>query len=184
MRRWQAKQKCLHVEHVGVGQVGIALIRHRWIKSHTVATNSLVQGVQKLRVVVRTNSRYLVGSDIGGVERSEWRYEGPPADKGNPARRGVTGEAVCDQDKIFAAFDSVGLPELSRYAGRIRALILRKRDTMSPRKVKCVGPRYEPQQWRAKNQSDDCDRKPQPSSHDRSHRDTRPAAVCAADAWV
>ena len=127
MHGLEAEEVGLDGAGVSIAHVGVAGEGHRRIEFLVAGRDTLVNGVQEIRVVVIADPRFLVGSDIGRVQGSERQHEGASTRKGDAAVGGVAGLAVRGAREVLAALDGARAFEFGRNARGIRSVILRQR---------------------------------------------------------
>ena len=79
MHRRQAEQIGLDRQRIGVGHVGIGGVRHRRIKPCAVAADAAMDRVKKILVAVIADAGFLVGRDVGRIQRAERQPDRQPA---------------------------------------------------------------------------------------------------------
>ncbi len=127
MHRRETEEIGLDREPIGIGHIGIAGIRHCRIKPFAFVVDTPVQGIQELRIAPVADAGFLVGRDVGRIDRAERKLERQTSGKWHAALRRVAGGAVGGARQIFAAPDQARLHEFSRNAGRICTVIIGER---------------------------------------------------------
>ena len=122
MHRRQAEQIGLDRQRIGVGDVGVGGVRHRRIEPRAVAPHAAMHRVEEILIAVIADAGFLVGRDVGRVQRAERQLEAEAAGILLAARRGVADHAVRRLRQIRAALDEACLGERRRDAGGIAGL--------------------------------------------------------------
>jgi hypothetical protein len=125
--RGKAEQVCLDCESVGIGDVGVGRIRHRWVETRAVAPKPALDGIEKILIGIVANTGSFIGRDIGRIERAEGQRNGQASGILLAPRAGMTDHAICGARQIFAAFNHVGAVKIGGSAGRIGGVIVGKR---------------------------------------------------------
>jgi hypothetical protein len=112
--RRQAEQIGFYCQCVVVGHIGVGRKRHRRIKPRAVVADAAMNRVEKILIAVIADPGFLVGGDVGRVQRAKRQFEREAAGIGLAVLRGVAGLAVCRPRQISAALDKARLRKRRR----------------------------------------------------------------------
>ncbi len=101
--------------------------------------------VEKILIAVIADPGFLVGCDVGRVQRAERQFEREAAGIGLAVLRGVAGLAVCRPRQISAALDKARLRKRRRDAGGIGAVIVRERHLRAIGEIHRTGTAQDPE---------------------------------------